>query len=187
MAGGIEYGYQGMKADPSAKLSPRCEICGDVTIGEDSSVFSGAQIRGDVSPVSIGSETNIQENCILHEGIGAPLVIGDRVTVGHGAILHGCTIGDDVLVGMGSIVLDGARIGPQSVIGAGALVTGGKEFPPRSMIIGSPAKLVRELSDKDVERLIGDSAAEYVEVADRMVEQGMMLHPSAGDGIWPRS
>lgn len=179
--------YHCVRMDRDVRLSPRCEICGDVSIGAGSSVFSGSQIRGDMAPVSIGSRTNVQENCVLHVSHGAPLRIGDDVTIGHGATVHGCKVDDNVLVGMGSIILDGAHISSHSVVAAGALVTGGKEFPPKSMIMGSPARAVRELSDDEVEELISRPAASYVAVSASMLAEGLMLEPGTGDDIWPRS
>jgi len=127
------------------------EVIGDVVMDEGSSVFFGARIRGDIGPIRIGKDTNIQDNAVLHISHGVPCVIGDMVTVGHNAILHSCTVEENCVIGMGSIVLDGAVIQKDSIVGAGALVTGGKTFPPRSLILGSPAKSVRELTDEEIE------------------------------------
>lgn len=127
-------------------------LVGDITIGEGSSVWYGAVLRGDENSITIGKNTNIQDGAILHESSSYPLVIGDGVTVGHRAILHGCEIGDNVVVGMGSIVLNGAKIGKDSIVGAGALVTQNKEFPDGSMILGSPARLLRSLTPEEIAR-----------------------------------
>lgn len=136
-------------------------IVGDVTIGENSSVWYHAVIRGDASPIVIGKETNIQDNCTLHTGEEGSMIIGDRVTVGHNVILHGCEIGNDTLIGMGSIIMDGAKIGSNCIIGAGSLVTQGKEIPDGTMAFGNPAKPIRELTKIEMES-IQASADEYL-------------------------
>ena len=127
-------------------------LVGDVTIGEGSSVWYGAILRGDEAPITIGKNTNIQDGAVLHEAARYPLVIGDGVTVGHNAILHGCEIGNNVVVGMGSIVMNGAKIGNDSIVGAGALVTQDKEFPDGMMILGSPARALRKLTPEEIAR-----------------------------------
>lgn len=177
--------YHQVKADVSACLSPYATVCGDVTIGAESSVFAGTQIRGDCEPVVIGSRTNIQENSCLHVSMGSKLTVGNRVTVGHMAMLHGCTIEDNVLVGMGSTVMDDACIGQDSIVAAGSLVTQGKTFPPRSLIMGRPARLVRELTDEEIEAMVTVASDAYYEVAKAMAEDGLMLHPGSETNIWP--
>ena len=127
-------------------------LVGDVTIGEGSSVWYGAILRGDEAPITIGKNTNIQDGAVLHEAARYPLVIGDGVTVGHNAILHGCEIGNNVVVGMGSIVMNGAKIGNDSIVGAGSLVTQDKEFPDGMMILGSPARALRKLTPEEIAR-----------------------------------
>ena len=127
-------------------------LVGDVTIGEGSSVWYGAILRGDEAPITIGKNTNIQDGAVLHEAARYPLVIGDGVTVGHNAILHGCEIGNNVVVGMGSIVMNGAKIGNDSIVGAGSLVTQDKEFPDGVMILGSPARALRNLTPEEIAR-----------------------------------
>ena len=129
-------------------IAPGAKISGDVTIGENSSVFFNAVIRGDTDAISIGSCTNIQDNCVLHSTQKLPIRIGDGVTVGHGAIVHGCTIGSNVLIGMGSIIMNGVEIGSNSVIAAGSIVTEGKKIEPYSLVMGAPGKVVRTLSDE---------------------------------------
>ncbi len=124
----------------SAYIDPSAQIIGDVTIGERSSVWPNASVRGDVGPIRIGSETSIQDNSALHLDEGFPLTIGDRVVVGHSVTLHGCTVEDDSLIGIGSIVLNGARVGKGAVIAAGALVPEGMEVPPFTLVMGAPAK-----------------------------------------------
>ncbi|RQW03896.1 MAG: gamma carbonic anhydrase family protein [Calditrichaeota bacterium] len=152
------------KAEKIAFDAPNCAIIGEVAIGEGASVWFGATIRADVAPVTIGKNTNIQDNATVHVSHGNPTVIGDEVTVGHNAVVHGCTIGNRCLIGMGAVVLDQAVIGDGSVVGAGALVTQGKRFPPRSLIVGSPAKAVALISDDQYEKLI-ESAQTYVTLA----------------------
>lgn len=167
------------------RLSPACSICGVVSVGNDVTVFAGTQIRGDCAPISIGDGTNVQENCCLHVSAATSLSIGSNVTVGHGAILHGCTIENDVLIGMGAIVLDRAHISEHCLVGAGALVTEDKDFPPRSLIIGSPARAVRQLTDEEVAQWVDHAGQDYVEVGDRMLKGGLLLSPPEDAHIWP--
>lgn len=136
-------------------------IISKVRIGRDVSVWSGATIRGDNEPISIGAGSNVQEHTVMHTDPGFPLVIGEGCTIGHRALLHGCLIGDNCLIGMGAILLNGCNIGDNSLVGAGALVTEGKIFPPGSLIVGVPAKFVRELDAAAIERL-RESARHYV-------------------------
>ena len=177
--------YHQVKFAPSVMLSPQATVCGDVFVGAGSSLFAGAQVRGDCEPIYVGSKTCIQENACLHVSVGSRLTVGNRVTIGHGAILHGCTIEDNVLVGMGSIVMDDAIVANDCVIAAGALITQGKVFEPRSLIMGSPARAVRTLSDEEVEMWITVAADAYEEVARKMLNDGIMLNPPAGTNIWP--
>jgi carbonic anhydrase/acetyltransferase-like protein (isoleucine patch superfamily) len=135
---------------PSVFVAHNAEVAGNVSLGEGSSVWFSATIRGDIAPISIGKNSNVQDGAVVHCDVGVPCVIGDGVTVGHGAIVHSATVGNNTVVGMGAIILNNAVIGEDSMVGAGALVTGGKNFPPRSMILGSPAKVVRELTDEEV-------------------------------------
>lgn len=134
----------------TAFVAPNAEVAGQVTLAEGVSVWFSATVRGDIAPIRVGRNSNVQDGAVVHCDTGVPCVIGEGVTVGHGAIVHSCTIGDNSLVGMGAIILNRAVIGADSIVGAGALVTGGKEFPPRSMILGSPAKVIRELTDEEV-------------------------------------
>ncbi len=140
------------------------EVAGEVTLGSDVSVWFSATVRGDMAPVRIGDGSNVQDGSTLHVDTNAPLVIGRGVTIGHNAILHGCTVEDGCLIGMGAIVLTGAVIGRESIVGAGALVTEGKVFPPRSIILGSPARSSRQLDDDMVEK-IRENGAIYVTLA----------------------
>ncbi|QKV53926.1 gamma carbonic anhydrase family protein [Comamonas antarctica] len=150
----------------SAWVADSAQVIGDVTLAEDVSIWFGSVLRGDTSNLRIGAGTNIQDGSVLHADPGKPLVVGERVTVGHQVMLHGCTIGDESLIGIGAVVLNGAKIGRNCLVGAGALVTEGKEFPDGSMIIGSPAKAVRELSPEQIEGL-RQSAQHYIDNARR--------------------
>jgi carbonic anhydrase/acetyltransferase-like protein (isoleucine patch superfamily) len=150
----------------SAWVADSASVIGRVELGEHASVWYGAVVRGDNDLIRIGARSNVQENSVLHTDRGLSLVVGEGVTVGHQVMLHGCTVGDHSLVGIGSVVLNGARIGRHCIVGAGALVTEGKEFPDGVLIVGSPAKVVRELTAEQIERL-RLSAAMYVENARR--------------------
>ena len=166
---------------PSVKqgtwIAPSADVIGEVTIGEDCSIWFGCVVRGDVHYISIGDRTNIQDLSMIHvthykngdRSTGNPTVIGNDVTVGHRVMLHGCTIEDACLIGMSATILDGAVIGKESIVGAGALVTKNKVFPPRSLIVGSPAKVVRELNDEEVAELYA-SAKRYVGFKDEYRE-----------------
>ena len=158
-------GTQPRVAD-SAWVADSAQVMGNVVLGEDSSVWFGTVIRGDTETITVGRGSNIQDASVLHADIGKPLTIGDNVTVGHQVMLHGCTIGDESLIGIGAIVLNGAKIGRHCLVGAGALVTEGKEFPDGSMILGSPAKAVRQLTPEQIEGL-RLSAQHYVDNARR--------------------
>ena len=150
----------------SAWVADSAQVMGNVELAENSSVWFGVVIRGDTDSIQIGKRTNIQDLSVLHADVGMPLTIGDDVTVGHKVMLHGCTVGDGSLIGIGAIVLNGAKIGKGCLVGAGALVTEGKEFADGSMIIGSPAKVVRELTEEQQAGL-QMSALHYIENARR--------------------
>ena len=146
----------------SCFVAENATIIGDVTLGERVSVLFGAVIRGDNDPITIGDDSNVQDNCVLHSDPGLPLTIGKGVTIGHCAMLHGCTIGDGALIGIQAVVLNRSVIGRDCLVGAGAVVTEGKSFPDRSVIFGSPAKAVREVSEDNV-ALLRFSTDTYVE------------------------
>ena len=139
-------------------------VTGNVTIGSQVGIWFGAVVRADKDRIVIGDRSNIQDNCVVHTSKGFPVLIGNNVSVGHGAILHGCTIGDRVLVGMGAIVLNGAKIGAGSVIGAGAVVTEGMDVPERSVVVGVPGKIIKQASDGQQQHIL-TNAASYVELA----------------------
>lgn len=139
--------------DPSAYITDSANIIGKAKIEANASIWFDVTIRGDNELITIGENSNVQEGCVLHTDPGQPLTVGKNVTIGHQAMLHGCTIGDGALIGIQAVILNGARIGRNCLVGAGALVTEGKEFPDNSLIIGSPAKAVRTLSEDDIARL----------------------------------
>ncbi len=150
----VAFGEKRPVVDPSVYVPESAIVIGDVTIGQQSSVWFHTVVRGDIEAVRIGARTNVQDNSTIHVVGGRwPTIIGDDVTVGHSVVLHGCTIGNGTLVGMGAIVLDGAEIGEQCLVGAGALVTPGTNIPPRSVVLGSPAKRVREINADEAARL----------------------------------
>jgi carbonic anhydrase/acetyltransferase-like protein (isoleucine patch superfamily) len=155
-----------MKKEKQAYIAESAVIAGDVHLGKDSSVWHNSTLRGDLAPIFVGERSNIQDGAVLHVAQGLPCVIGDDVTVGHGAIVHGCHVGDACIVGMGSILLNGCEIGPESIVGAGALITEGKKFPPKSLLIGNPARRVRELTGEELLK-IRQTAASYVELAEK--------------------
>ena len=152
--------------DASAWIADSAQVVGNVRLGPDSSIWFGVVARGDTDTISIGRGTNIQDNSVLHADPGMPLVIGDNVSVGHQVMLHGCTVGDGSLIGIGAVVLNGAHIGKNCLVGACALVTEGKEFPDGTMILGSPAKAVRQLSAEQIAGL-EKIAGHYIDNARR--------------------
>lgn len=152
--------------DKTVFIADGARVLGDVEIGKNSSVWFNAVIRADLSDIKIGEGSNIQDNAVIHTSKDFGVRIGDNVTVGHGAIVHGCTVKNNVMIGMGAIVLNGAVIEENCIIGAGALVTQGKVIPAGSLVFGNPAKIVRNLTDQEI-RSITDNAASYVEEAEQ--------------------
>ena len=150
----------------SAWVADSAQVMGNVVLAEDSSVWFGATLRGDTETITVGRGSNVQDGSVMHADIGYPLTVGDNVTVGHMVMLHGCTIGDESLIGIGATVLNGATIGKNCLVGAGSLVTEGKTFPDGSMIMGTPAKVVKTLTREQIEGL-RRSAQHYVENAQR--------------------
>ena len=146
----------------SAYVAPGAHLIGSVTLGDHASVWFGATLRGDNEPIRIGAYSNVQENVVMHTDMGAPLNVAERVTIGHQAMLHGCTVGEGSLIGIQAVLLNHAVIGRSCLVAAGAVVTERKQFPDRSLILGSPAKLVRQLSDEEVAYL-WKSAQHYAE------------------------
>jgi carbonic anhydrase/acetyltransferase-like protein (isoleucine patch superfamily) len=160
--------------DWGAWAAPSADLIGDVRLGARASVWFGAVIRADNTPIILGEETNFQDGAIGHSDPGAPLTIGARVTIGHQAILHGCTVSDDCLIGMGARVLNGAFLGPECLVGANALITEGKRFEEGGLIVGAPARLIRPLTDQE-KAALRLSAAHYTEKAARYAA-GLKAH-----------
>ena len=138
-------------------IAPTATVIGSVTLNNDSSVWWGAVLRGDYEPITVGTRSNIQDNCIIHMDEDFPVDIGSRVTVGHKVVLHGCTVGDNSLIGINSVVMNGVTIGENCLIGSNTLITEGKSIPPGTLTIGSPGKVVRDLTDEEIEDLTGFS------------------------------
>lgn len=152
-----------VKIHHSCFIAETADIIGDVSIGENSSIWYKAVIRGDGNYIKIGKNTNIQDNSVVHISDIYPTIIGDNVTVGHNAVIHACTIGNNTLIGIGSIILNGVEIGGETIIGAGSLVTPGKKIPSGVLVMGSPAKVVRELTDAE-KKSLQESADSYVQL-----------------------
>ncbi len=154
----------------STFVANSADVIGRVTVANHVNLWFGVVVRGDVDTITIGENTNIQDQSMLHVSSGYPLVIGKNVTLGHKVTAHGCTIGDYCLIGMGSIILDGAIIGEHSLVAAGSLIPPGKQYPPRSFIMGSPAKVIRELTDEEVEKY-GNHYKVYLEEKNQYLEE----------------
>lgn len=158
----IPYKIKSSTVHETVFVAPGAYVIGDVTIGENSTIWFNAVLRGDEDSITIGEKCSIQDNSTIHLYEGCPVVIEDEVTVGHNVILHGCKVGKRTIVGMGSTILDNAEIGEECIIGANTLIPSGKKIPPRSLVVGSPGKVVRELTDKDLQ-LIQLSIDTYVQ------------------------
>lgn len=154
------------QVDADAWVAPDANIIGNIILDAGASVWFGATLRGDNEVIHVGAGSNVQENCVFHTDMGFPLVIGENCTIGHKAMLHGCTIGDNSLIGMGATVLNGAKIGKNCLIGAGALITEGKVIPDGSLVMGAPGKVVRQLDDQAIQALTA-SALHYTQNAAR--------------------
>lgn len=152
------------RIDPTAWVAGSAELIGLIELAAEASVWFNCTLRGDTEPIRVGARSNVQENCVLHTDPGYPLTIGERVTVGHQAMLHGCTIGEGSLIGIQAIVMNGARIGRHCLIGAGALIPEGKSIPERSLVMGAPGRIVRPLTDDEVANLLANNDR-YVERA----------------------
>jgi carbonic anhydrase/acetyltransferase-like protein (isoleucine patch superfamily) len=166
-----EFNGKSPKISENCFIADSCDIIGDVEIGADASIWFGTVIRGDLDPIKVGANSNVQENSSLHTTKGIPLTIGDNVTIGHSVTLHSCTVEDNCLIGMGSTVLDGALIGAGSLVAAGSVVTPGKKFPAGSMIKGSPAKAVRELTDEE-KKLYNNQYKNYLLTKEGFLGEG---------------
>jgi carbonic anhydrase/acetyltransferase-like protein (isoleucine patch superfamily) len=166
------FGEKSPSVHASAFVAPGAVVVGDVEVGERASIWFGCVLRGDVNSIRIGARTNVQDLTTIHVTSRThPTVVGDEVTIGHRVVLHGCTVKDRCLVGIGSVVMDGAVVGPEAVVGAGALVPPGMVVPPRTLVMGSPAKVKRDLAPEEIEAL-RRSAENYVEYAARYVAEG---------------
>jgi carbonic anhydrase/acetyltransferase-like protein (isoleucine patch superfamily) len=159
------HGHHVPRIDPTAFVAPGARVVGDVELAARSSVWFNAVLRGDSDRVRVGEGSNIQDGAVLHTDAGSPCLVGEACTIGHRAVVHGCRIADGCLIGMGAIVLSNAVIGAHSLVAAGALVPQGKTFPPRSLLVGSPAKLLRELTDEDIANLIEPGVKHYLAYA----------------------
>ena len=159
------------RIDPTAMLAPNTTIIGDVVIGPRTSIWPGAVIRGDYGYIRIGADCSIQDNVVVHCSAEDPTIIGKGVTVAHSAVIHACRVGDECLIGVGAIIFDGATIGKHSILGVGSTVLGGEKIPPRSVAVGSPAKVVRKATAKDL-RLMKDSYKAYVEMSRKYLAAG---------------
>lgn len=153
----------------NAWVAPDANVIGNVVLEDESSVWFCSTLRGDNEVIHLGRGSNVQENCVFHTDMGYPLTIGENCTIGHKVMLHGCTIGDNTLIGMGATILNGAKIGRNCLIGAGALITEGKEIPDGSLVMGAPGKVVRQLDDKAIAKLTA-SARHYAENAARFAK-----------------
>jgi len=161
---------------PTAFVAPTAAIMGHVTLEEESSVWYNTVLRGDINRIHVGPRSNIQDGSVVHLADDYPVIIGELVTIGHKAMIHACTIDNEVLVGMGAIILDGVEIGARSIIGAGALVTGGTKIPPGSLVLGSPGKVVKTL-DLDAQAKVRTWAEKYVEVSRYFLEHARKTPP----------
>lgn len=164
------YALDGVAPDIGAKawVADTAAVIGAITLGEGANIWFGAVLRGDNERITVGAGSNVQENCVLHTDMGYPLDIGDNCTIGHKALLHGCTIGFGSLIGMNATIMNGAKIGRFCIIGAGALVTEGKDIPDYSLVVGAPAKVIRTLDPAQTEARLLTSAAHYRSAAKRM-------------------
>lgn len=160
----LDTAFHPDRVHPTAFIAEGAVVVGDVTLGEDTGIWFNSTLRGDVEAIVVGPRTNIQEGCILHADPGYPTVIGAGVTVGHGAVVHGARVGDNCIVGIRAVLLNGSEVGENSIVGACALLTEGKRYPPNSLILGAPARVVRELTSEEIEANRG-SAARYVQRA----------------------
>ena len=157
-------------------MAPNATVIGDVVVGPRTSIWPGAVLRGDYGRIRVGADCSIQDNVVVHSSAENPCVIGDGITVAHGAIIHACMIGDECLIGAGAIIFDGARIGSHSILGVGSVVLEGRSIPARSIAVGSPAKVMRKATDKDV-RMIQASYRAYVNMARKYKTTGAFGHP----------
>jgi carbonic anhydrase/acetyltransferase-like protein (isoleucine patch superfamily) len=167
----LKYFDHQPKLAPDVFVAPDAHVIGMVTIGPRSSIWFGATVRGDTEPITIGEGCNVQDHCTLHTDEQVPLTIGNYVSLGHNAIVHSATIEDQVLIAISASVLTGARIGAGSIVGANALVPEGREFPPRSLIVGTPARVLREVTDAEYHRIL-QTSTDYMRLAQQFIQNG---------------
>lgn len=159
--------------EPGAWVAPTATVIGKVTLGRSSSVWYGSVLRGDGDAIRLGAESNLQDGCVVHADPGLPVTVGERVSVGHRAVLHGCAVEDDVLVGMGAVVLNGARIGSGSLVAAGAVVLEGTQIPPGSLVAGVPAKVRRQTTEAERSRILENARGYVARVAEHAAAVGV--------------
>jgi carbonic anhydrase/acetyltransferase-like protein (isoleucine patch superfamily) len=172
-----QLGSKKPKVHPTVMIAPNASIIADVVVGPRSSIWPGAVLRGDYGRIRVGANCSIQDNVVVHCSSENPGVIGNGVTVAHGAIVHACRIGDECLIGAGAIIFDGAKVGTHSIIGIGSVVLEGRTIPPRSVAVGAPAKVMRRATDRDV-RMIQESYRAYVKMAEKYTRTGAFSHPT---------
>jgi carbonic anhydrase/acetyltransferase-like protein (isoleucine patch superfamily) len=163
------------RIDPTAFIFDSADLIGDVLVGAQASIWPAASLRADIAPITIGEESNVQDNAVIHVATGLGVTVGRRVTIGHGAIVHGCTIGDESLIGMGAVILDGAVIGERCLVGAHATILMGTVIPAGSMVVGSPARIVRTLSPEE-QKGLGSWADHYLVLSESYRSRGI-IHP----------
>lgn len=159
-----------LQIDPTAFVAPNATVQGNVTVGAHASIWFNAVLRAEVSSITIGERSNVQDGAIMHVDEGFPVVVGRNVTVGHRAVVHGATVGDNCIIGIGAILLNGCKVGANSIVGAGALLLEGREYPPNALLLGSPAKVARELTPEQAAR-VADGAEHYVEYGAAYAER----------------
>lgn len=174
-----EVDYHRVKADPTSRIAHACTIVGNVIIGKNASVMPGCVLVSDGERIEIGDECNVQEGTIMHQDPGLPVVVGRHTSIGHRAMLHGCVIGENCMIGMSATIMNGAKIGNNCVVAAGTLVTEGKEFPDNSLIVGVPAKVKRELSEQEIFDMCTYPASDYVVLTEAMAKDGVLFHPGS--------
>jgi len=165
-----DLGEQKPRLDDGVFVAPDANVIGDVVLKDGASIWFSATLRGDIETVSVGRNSNIQDGSVMHTDAKNPCTVRDNVTVGHMVMLHGCDIGDNSLIGIGSIILNGSKIGKNCIVGAGALITEGKEFPDGKLILGSPAKVVRDVTEEEIE-MMAASAERYAKRAQRYIDE----------------
>ena len=171
-----KLGHKKPKVHPTALVAPNATIIGDVVVGPRTSIWPGAVLRGDYGKIRVGANCSIQDNVVVHCSAENPCVIGNGITVAHGAVIHACRIGDECLIGAGAIIFDGARVGTHCILGVGSVVLEGRTIPARSIAVGAPAKVMRRATDKDV-RMIQESYRAYLKMTRKYTATGAFSHP----------